>query len=647
MLTRFGSAALAAGFALTAGLCGCASNHQTKTMESTMQTTMNVMPPKDLVLLPIPRHVAISDTACFVARDYVLSFEDVPESSVPRLLADVTACLDSLAGVTPSSEFNILLAVDTKDIPQAEGYTLDIDEGGVLLKGHDAPGLYHGVMTLVQIARQCASARVFPEVHIEDWPDFPNRGVMLDIARDKVPEMSTLYGLVDTLAAWKFNQLQLYTEHTYAYRGHHAVWEDASPMTAAQIRALDAYCKERFIELVPNQNSFGHMNRWLQHPRYASLAETPDGSDLCPVDPGSIALLADMYGDMLPNFSSAQFNVGCDETWSLGKGRSKEAVEARGVGKVYLEFLLKIHDLLQAQGRTMQFWGDIIMQHPELIPELPKDVIAMEWGYEANHPFAAHGKKFAASGIPFYVVPGTSTWNSLAGRTGNALANLRNAAENGLANGAIGYLITDWGDSGHWQFLPASYAGFAYGAAVSWACDINKDLDLPRALDVHAFADRAGVMGRLACDLGNAYRICGVEPGNSSVFYMLLLHQREEALPPKLTVEGLSKTLDYIDKVMADLPKADMARDDATWITREFTLSAAFMRFACHVGIARLEAGNAGTSALPAAKRHELAAELEPLLPEFRQVWLLRNRSGGLKDSAGRFESLLAILNAE
>lgn len=645
MLTRLSSAALAVSFLLMVGICGCATKQHLPTTEPAMQLTKDVILPKDLVLLPKPRRVAILDTACFVARDYALSFEDVPETNVARLLADVSACLDSLASATPSSGFSILITVDAKDVPHAEGYTLDIDEGGILLQGHNAAGLYHGVMTLVQIARQCV--RALPEVHIQDWPDFANRGVMLDIARDKAPEMSTLYGLVDTLAEWKFNQLQLYTEHTFAYRGHHVVWEDASPMTAAQIRALDAYCKERFIELVPNQNSFGHMNRWLQHPQYANLAETPDGSDLCPVDPGSIALLADMYSDMLPNFSSTQFNVGCDETWSLGKGRSKDAAEARGVGKVYLEFLLKIHDLLQKQGRTMQFWGDIIVQHPELIPELPKDVIAMEWGYEANHPFAAHGKKFAASGIPFYVVPGTSTWNSLVGRTDNALANLRNAAENGLANGAIGYVVTDWGDSGHWQFLPASYAGFAYGAAVSWACDINKDLDLPRALDVHAFKDRSGVMGRLAYDLGNAYRICGVEPGNSSVFYMLLLHQLEQTLPPKLTVEGLNKTLDYIDKVTAGLPKADMAREDGAWIAREFALSASFMRFACRLGIARLEAGNVATSAIPAAKRHELAAELEPLIPEFRQVWLLRNRSGGLKDSAGRFESLLAVLKAE
>ena len=108
-----------------------------------------------------------------------------------------------------------------------------------------------------------------PCLHIEDWPDFPTRGVMIDISRDKVPTMATLYALVDLLASMKINQLQLYTEHTFAYRNHPEAWAEASPMTGEEILALDAYCRARFIQLVPNQNSFGHMERWLKLPRYA------------------------------------------------------------------------------------------------------------------------------------------------------------------------------------------------------------------------------------------------------------------------------------------------------------------------------------------------------------------------------------------
>ena len=270
-------------------------------------------------------------------------------------------------------------------------------------------------MTLTQILDQCGGD--LPTLRVTDWPDFPNRGLMLDISRDKVPTMETLYALVDLLASWKINQLQLYTEHTFAYQNHPEVWADASPMTGEEILALDAYCQARFVELVPNQNSFGHMHRWFEHERYLPLAEAPEGSmtpwgffyegpfSLAPTEPASLELVRELFDELLPHFSSPQFNVGCDETFDVGQGRSKEVVEEKGEGRVYLDFLLKIYREVKARRRTMQFWGDIIVHHPDLVAELPRDCIALEWGYDAQHPFNEHGAIFANSGIPFYVCP--------------------------------------------------------------------------------------------------------------------------------------------------------------------------------------------------------------------------------------------------
>ena len=106
---------------------------------------------------------------------------------------------------------------------------------------------------------------------------FAVRSYMLDISRDKVPTMGTLKQLVDILARFDYNQFQLYTEHTFAYTAHKAVWEKASPLTPEEIRELDLYCVMHGIELVPNQNCFGHMERWLTKPDYNHLAELPKG----------------------------------------------------------------------------------------------------------------------------------------------------------------------------------------------------------------------------------------------------------------------------------------------------------------------------------------------------------------------------------
>jgi hexosaminidase len=415
-------------------------------------------------LLPQPRKLNFSDGFCALQGKWIaLNHDPAHDFLLAGKVAQqaLEAYTGRACGLVGGQNDQSLLTLTYGEIGHAEGYQLVIDARSVQIIAQDQAGAFYGAQTLKQILQTCGGQ--LPQLSIEDYPDFPARGVMLDISRNKVPTMETLLGLIDWLAGLKINQIQLYTEHTFAYQNHPKVWENASPLTAEQILELDVYCQERFIELVPNQNSFGHMYHWLKLPEYAHLAETHERViewmsevpfTLAASEPESLTLLESIYDELLPNFTSKMFNVGADETWDLGAGRSKADVDARGKGRVYLEFLLKIYERVQARGRKMQFWGDIINQYPELVPEIPKDTIALEWGYEAGHPFAEKSELFAKSGIPFYVCPGTSSWLTISGRTENMLGCIRNSVENGLKFGAIGVLNTDWGDLGHWQQLP-------------------------------------------------------------------------------------------------------------------------------------------------------------------------------------------------
>ncbi len=560
--------------------------------------------------------------------------------------------LDIVAGNPAPEKARITLNIARHASRHPQGYELAIDAAGVHIVASQPAGLFYGVQTLRQILMQAGAA--LPGLRITDWPDFPNRGVLLDISRDRVPTMATLYDLIDRLASLKINQFQLYTEHTFAYRRHPLVWAQASPMTGEEILALDAYCRERFIELVPNQNTFGHMTRWLIHEPYAHLAEAPDGwtapwgqryhepFTLIPNDE-SLALVRELLDELLPYFSSRQVNVNADETFDLGQGKSKALVEARGEGRVYLDFLLKIYREVKARERTMQFWGDIIVQHPDLVPQLPRDAIALEWGYEANHAFDAHGALFARSGIPFYVCPGTSSWRTLAGRTDNALGNLRNAAANGLKHGAIGYLNTDWGDEGHMQPLTVSYLGFLAGAAESWNHKAAEELDIPAALDAFIFRDEAGVMGRLAYDLGNAYQLLDPNSFNSSLFFNVLITPVEALVRTGVGPgQGFSRAqcndiLTAIGEIVEPLAQARMLRPDAELIQREFHWVAGMLWHACR-RIAWANSIRAGEE--DAALRETLGEEMDGLIRAYRELWLARSRPGGLQDSVARLERL-------
>ena len=540
-----------------------------------------------------------------------------------------------------------IMLMPGRGIP-AQGYRLRIADDGVDLVAGDAAGAFYGVMTLEQMLRQFEGA--LPAGEIEDSPDFPSRGVMLDISRSKVPTLKTLFDLIDMFSEWKINHLELYTEHTFAYENHREVWAQASPMTGEDILSLDAYCRERFVELVPNQNSFGHMHHWLELPRYNHLAECPEGFELTlrghtrqmppfslnPADRHSAEFMGELFSELLPHFSSRKFNVGCDETWDVGRGRSSRTVVERGAGRVYLDYLLEIHELVKSHRRTMHFWGDIIIQHPELVPELPKDAVVLEWGYEADHPFDEHGAEFARSGMPFFVCPGTSTWNTIAGRTSNCLGNVRNATENGLRHEAEGVLNTDWGDNGHTQYLPISYLGFAAGAALPWCQEANNDKDFISALDLHAFHDRTRVMGRLCYDLGNAHEKAGPTPHNSTVLFNLLTQAPDSPLPEGVSVESLRETSEHIGSIVEPLESARMERDDAGITRDEFANAARMMLHACERGTAMLQGTIDSTE-----KRDELASEMRTILGEHRRLWSARNRVGGMQDSESVFEQRL------
>jgi hexosaminidase len=619
-------------------------------------------------LLPAPRQVSLNDGMFNLTPGKLILLDSQNPQGQRSAAARLQKAMRNNLGfdwetaaspAAPAEILGLTFSVNPSLVNHPQGYLIEISPRGITAQSHDFPGLFYAVCTLVELIEQFGSC--LPCLQICDWPDFPVRGVMLDISRDKVPTLATLLNLVDLLAGWKINQVQLYTEHTFAYRSHPVVWAAASPLTGQEIMELDAYCRERYIELVPNQNSFGHMHRWLAHPAYAHLAEVNDGFQapwgfvegpfsLCPTQPSSFEFITGLYEELLPHFSSRMVNVGCDETFDLGQGRSKEQCSHRGTGPVYLEFLTNIHHYLKDRGYTMQFWGDIVNQHPELLPFLPRDLIALEWGYENNHPFAENTARYAEAGVPFYVCPGTSSWTSLAGRTCNALDNLLSAAESGLKNGAIGYLITDWGDCGHWQFLPISYLGFAAGAAYAWSLETNRTLDISAALSRFAFKDQAGVMGSLAFELGRTYETTQIVWVNSSPLFSILQRSIEEiATHPKLRSIPYYKVIEHIEKAMSPFNQVSMDCLDHDLVRREFSLTARMMTHACERGLFALlaseESGQDGSTTRFSPGLAQIAwhlkRDLRDILDEYQALWLSRNKPGGLPDSLAWFNTAL------
>jgi hypothetical protein len=551
------------------------------------------------------------------------------------------------------------------DLP-AQGFRLTIDDQHVHIDHRDALGLRYALQLLDQMTAQADDGHL-PGVRIEDFPDVLHRGFMLDISRDRVPTRATLERLVELCALARYTQLQLYMEHTYTYRDHGVVWRDASPMTPAHLTWLDDLCADHGIELVPNQNCFGHMARWLAHPEYRDRAESPDGWELMPgvvlppsvlaPTPANAAFALDLLDELLGSFRSRQVNIGCDEPFELGHGASAGIVTAQGRGSVYVDHVARLAGPLVERGYTVQVWADVIRHHPELAERLPAGTVPVAWCYEAppvDGPFelprgvaevmerlgtdatafGGFGPQVAPlvdAGVPFWVAAGTSSWSSLVGRLDNARANLVDAAETAVAHGCEGFLVTDWGDNGHHQPPSVSFAPLVFGGAVAWGLEANRHLPLRPVLDRHVFGDSTGALSTAVERLGQQWARTGQRAVNGSPLSAGLFPGELHMVFGRPDPERVGAVVDELETAMAELAAAAPTAVDGEITVRELTQAA---RLARH-GAWRLQ-GAEGPG--PAALVEDMAA----LVEDQTVTWLDRSRPGGLTDSLARLDPSLA-----
>ena len=471
---------------------------------------------------------------------------------------------------------------------------------------------------------------------------------MLDISRGRVPKLETLLDLVEKLSDFKINELQLYTEHAFAYKKYKSVWQSWGALTAREIQILAARCQELGIDLVPNQNSFGHLRYFLKDPRLKKIgelsapyeAETKDflrrPTTLAPNHPGTLPFLRELYDELLPNFPSEFYNIGGDETWDLGRGQSKKLCEKKGKGRVYLDFLKNIHREVSARNKRMMFWGDIILKYPKLIHELPENVVALNWGYEASHPFAQEAARFAKAKIPFYVCPGTSTWQTLIGKHDNAFANLRAAAKAGKKFGAIGFLNSDWGDGGHPQPLAVSWPLFAAGAALAWNSKTLNGKNLLAVLSRDVFEDTTGKIARAGFRLGFVHRKLGVKAANETPLGTVIAAPRPADRElfcrnglkwfAKIPANKIIAVLKEMRRQRAALFRAKPVSDPAKILAHELDLAARMAEQSCQFMLWQ--------QAVVAEKKLEAkklsrkgVCELRKLEKDFKAYWPSRNKA--------------------
>ncbi len=391
---------------------------------------------------------------------------------------------------------------------ESEGYILIVEPREAAIIGATGSGVFYGVQTFKQLLPLPGAPRTLPTGTVRDWPAMKYRGIHDDLSRGPFPTLDFQKHQIRVFASFKINIYSPYFEHTLLYPDHPLAAPPGSALTPAEAAELVAFARQYHVTIVPEQEAFGHLHQVLKYELYQDLAETPHGHVLAPRQDGTLPLIKDWFTQIAQEFPSPFIHIGADETFDLGLGRTHDAVQQKGLGPVYIDFLKQIHDELTPLNRRLLFWGDIGVTNPDALAALPKDMIAVPWDYWDTSGFDKLIEPFAKNGIETWVAPGDANWNEVYPNAKTALWNIQGFIRDGQRLGSTGALTTVWNDDGEGLFNLDWY-GVLFGAVAAWQPGESSIADYQDAYGQVFHLDPTGNIGEAEKELMAAQEALG------------------------------------------------------------------------------------------------------------------------------------------
>ena len=218
------------------------------------------------------------------------------------------------------------------------------------------------------------------------------RIVQMDLGRQK-ETLAEIVHFFDFAKKYGYNAIALNLEDrvktkTYPYAS------DEESYSESEVREIVEAAFERGLELIPVISNFAHADRFLAHEELAHLSELREGDGFhsaavkvtaCPLLPESQAFYDAYFAEVAAPFShSKYFHAGLDEDFDIGSCSlcKKDVQENGGIGHLFLSHIKRTNAVLNALGKEMMIWDDMLVFCPEIIPDIPKNVILCTWCYD-------------------------------------------------------------------------------------------------------------------------------------------------------------------------------------------------------------------------------------------------------------------------
>ena len=603
-------------------------------------------------ILPTPQQVETAEGQFVWDNDVVLTY-DASDAEINEIVTMLRSDLDQIngkkvqfsRGVIKGKHFIELIKTDHLGVSENEdqAYRLTVNPNFIRMEATSAAGLFYATQSLKQLYRYTFLSNkgevVIPCMTVTDWPNYKVRAWQDDISRGPIVSMDYLKRLIPMMAECKLNAFSLYTEHTFKTKCH----PDIAPtdaFTAEEIKELEDFCKPYHIQVIGNQQCFGHFEEILCNPFYSDLADTK--WNLNPAKEETYKFLEDHLREVARAYKSPYFNINCDETESLGQGYAKTYVDSVGAEKVYYQHINRVNRMLRPYRKRVMMWGDIADKHPEILDNLDDDIFLIAWSYDGRDSFDDFLQPYVKSGRNYFVAPGVSLSERVWPKHYEFKTNITNLCRDGYKNGAMGVINTCWDDFGE-SLTHCALLGLAYGAETSWNATTTQERSTEFNFTAHFTGSLSDDICRHLDELSEWTKIDGVGKFTAMTesmtpFYPSLVNDSIKAVNQKAFVALSALEKIFINDKKQVKRNADLF-DNALYAVHRMQWCAKRNMTRCQL----YRTYNDPSKANIAESRkmiQELIASLHDLKNEYVNVWDIESRTYWLDVNMKKYDDI-------
>jgi hexosaminidase len=328
--------------------------------------------------------------------------------AVTRLTLPVVNTVSPAAG-----DFFLTLNISDPGIGD-EGYLFQVDDT-VVIRAHTATGVFYGTRTALQILLQDRTKTHIPKGTARDYPQYAERGFMLDVGR-KFFSLRSLEDYVKFMAWYKMNDFHLHFNDNTPGGGDSPDWmhqyaafrlnSDRFPGLAARdgsysrqdIRQLQDIARAYAVTITPEIDAPAHDLAFTQYrPDLASQNASKEFLDLN--NPNTYTFMDAIWNEFLPWFDSKQVDIGADEYSPSDADK-------------YRQFINIYDAYLSSKGKTIRMWGSLTKMQSNV--KVDTNIVIDDWNNGWANPIDMVHQGYSiinANDALLYIVPKAGYYN--------------------------------------------------------------------------------------------------------------------------------------------------------------------------------------------------------------------------------------------